>query len=137
MVSLIQLWFGHDKVRILVTNPPALGIAVHYVTPHIHPQLLHKRLAAQSLGLLVEMEGKAFEKRLSTFLPSLLTCLDLYLGEEEEGGVLVEEGDGSGSTHQLDHLLFYSLLTLEKVATHCTLIKCPAHTEVMNKLWGE
>eukprot|EP00731_Ephydatia_muelleri_P001007 Em0001g1007a len=110
MVSLIQLWFGHDK-------------------------LLHKRLAAQSLGLLVEMEGKAFEKRLSTFLPSLLTCLDLYHGEEEEGGVLVEEGEGSGSTHQLDHLLFYSLLTLEKVATHCTLIKCPAHTEVMNKLW--
>lgn len=48
-------------------------------------QLVHKRLAVQSLGLLVEVEGQCFERRLATFLPLLHHCLSLQAQQEDDG----------------------------------------------------
>ena len=133
MVCLIQLWYSYDKVCV----PPH-----HHHHPYtnmilsmyISLQLLHKRLAAQSLGLLVEVEGSQFDRRLSTFLPSLLSCLDLY--HEGEGEGVVHELGGAADCTLMDQLIFYVLLTLEKATAHCAVFKVPAHVEVMNKLWG-
>jgi len=59
-----------------------------------------------SVGVVVETEGRGFEKRLSTFLPHVASCLDQQLlesladlsekeGEEnEEDGEKEEEGKG-------------------------------------------
>ena len=41
-------------------------------------QLLLKRLGCLTLGLLIEVEGQSFEKRISLFLPLLSGCLSLY-----------------------------------------------------------
>ena len=135
MVCLIQLWFSQYSV-----SPPPPHHHHPYtnmiLSMYISLQLLHKRLAAQSLGLLVEVEGSQFDRRLSTFLPSLLSFLDLY--HEEEGAGVVQELGGAADCTLMDQLLFYMyvLLTLEKVAAHCAVMKVPAHVEVMNKLWG-
>ena len=52
-------------------------------------QLLHKRLGIQVLGLLIEVEGQGFEKRVSTYLPILTDCLSLY-GPHSTGEGLTE-----------------------------------------------
>ena len=51
----------------------------------IHVQLLIKRLATLTLGLLVEVEGQSFEKRLQLFLPLLHNCISLYDPQAPEG----------------------------------------------------
>lgn len=48
-------------------------------------KLIHKRLAALTLGLLAEVEGQSFEKRLPLFLPLLYDCVCLYDPEAPEG----------------------------------------------------
>ena len=37
----------------------------------------------------------------------------------------------------LDHLLFGTLSTLEKICNACTVLRVPMYAEVMNELWGE
>ena len=156
-----------------------------------HLQLVHKRLGVQTLGLMVEVESQAFEKRLLMFLPLLLSCLRLCkFGESEaeemdtqELDVAVYSGDGlemetSGTATQssmfsngegekeegekeedeegekeedkeeereersgnkaaaLDHLLFSTLLTLEKICGACSVIRVPSYCDHMNHLWG-
>ena len=57
---------------------------MHDIIPHLPQtcllrlQLLLKRLGCLTLGLLIEVEGQSFEKRLSLFLPLLSGCLSLY-----------------------------------------------------------
>ena len=151
-----------------------------------HLQLVHKRLGVQTLGLMVEVESQAFEKRLLMFLPLLLSCLRLCkFGESEaeemdtqELDVAVYSGDGlemetSGTATQssvftngegekeedkeeereedkeeereerpgnkaaaLDHLLFSTLLTLEKICGACSVIRVPSYCDHMSHLWG-
>ena len=161
----------------------------------MHLQLAHKRLGVQTLGLMVEVEGQAFEKRLGTFLPLLLNCLRLYKsgeGEAEEmdtqeldvavypeavtqrDGLEMEfhgtatqsnmfsndeeekeedeEGEEEGEKEEdreeegeerpgnmaaaLDHLLFSTLSTLEKICGVCSVIRVPSYHDHMNHLWG-
>ena len=61
---------------------------------------------------------------------------DYFLYHEGEGEGVVQELGGAADCTLMDRLLFYVLLTLEKVATHCAVINVPAHVEVMNKLLG-
>ena len=159
-----------------------------------HLQLVHKRLGVQTLGLMVEMENQAFEKRLLIFLPLLLSCLRLckfgeseademdtqeldvavYSGdglemetsgtatqssmftngegekEEDEEGEKEEDGEGEKEEDKeeereersgnkaaaLDHLLFSTLSTLEKICDACSVIRVPSYCDHMNHLWG-
>ena len=164
---------------------------------YLHLQLAHKRLGVQTLGLMVEVEGQAFEKRLGTFLPLLLNCLRLYKSgegeemdsqeldvavypgavtqrdglemefhgtatqsnmfsndeeekEEDEEGEEEREEEGEkeedreeegeerlGNTAAaLDHLLFSTLSTLEKICGVCSVIRVPSYHDHMNHLWG-
>ena len=62
--------------------------------------MIHKRLAVQTLGLLVEVEGVSFEKRLVTFLPLLSECLVIHeLIEQEEE----EEDEVDNDIHEQDN----------------------------------
>ena len=156
-----------------------------------HLQLVHKRLGVQTLGLMVEVESQAFEKRLLMFLPLLLSCLRLckfgeseaeemdtqeldvavYSGavtqrdglemetsgtstqsnwfsngegekEEDEEGEKEEDKEEEGEERSgnkaaaLDHLLFSTLSTLEKICGTCSVIRVPSYCDHMNHLWG-
>ena len=156
----------------------------------------------QTLGLMVEVESQAFEKRLLMFLPLLLSCLRLckfgeseaeemdtqeldvavYSGdglemetsgtatqssmfsngegekEEDEEGEKEEDGEGEKEEDEegekeedkeeereersgnkaaaLDHLLFSTLSTLEKICGTCSVIRVPSYCDHMNHLWG-
>ena len=116
-------------------------------------QLLHKQLAVQILGLLVEVEEKDFEQRLPTFLPLIATYLvqddnsiitehdnikQLQVENKEvEEDIEMEEDQrtrvtSSECVSNSDHLLFSVLVTLEKIFIHCginTFIKC--------QMWGK
>ena len=37
----------------------------------------------------------------------------------------------------MDHLLFGTLSTLEKICNACTVLRVPMYSELMNELWGE
>ena len=150
----------------------------------------------QTLGLMVEVEGQAFERRLSTFLPLLSSCFCLYKSCESEArewdarelDVAVcpatvtqrnelemetdeaaaqsvifsrdeeeKEGDEEGEKEEdieeeeeeeeeegrpgnmaaaLDHLLFSTLSTLEKICGACSVIRGSTYCDHMNHLWG-
>ena len=84
-------------------------------------QLVHKRLATQCLGLLIDVEEQSFEKRLDTFIPLLSSCLVTSDGEEDGGSVGSE-----------DHLLFNTLSTLRKVFTTCMVtMETNDHTPII------
>ena len=112
---------------------------------------------------MAEVEGNSFEKRLVTFLPLLSQCLLLYQESEEEGYSLEDgalatdeqnelmdtESDGAeesgNSLHEvgqpfneasLDHLLFSTLSTLEKICSSCNVLRALGHRKEMNELWG-
>ena len=53
-------------------------------------QLVHKRLGAQMLGLLVEVEQERTEKRLPHILPLLLASLTISEGEQDTGRLYEE-----------------------------------------------
>ncbi len=42
----------------------------------------------QALGILIEVEGQNFEKRVSTYLPQLIDCLTLYDPNYNEGNFI-------------------------------------------------
>ena len=142
----------------------------------------------QTLGLMVEVEGQAFERRLSTFLPLLSSCLkscesearewdaqeldvavcpatvtqrdELEMetdetaaqsvifskdeeekegdeeGEKEEDKEEEEEGRPGNMAAALDHLLFSTLSTLEKICSACSVIRGSTYCDHMNHLWG-
>ena len=148
----------------------------------------------QTLGLMVEVEGQAFERRLSTFLPLLSSCLkscesearewnaqeldvavcpatvtqrdELEMETDETAAQSVmfskdeeeKEGDEEGEKEEdkeedieeeeeeagrpdnmaaaLDHLLFSTLSTLEKICGACSVIRGSTYCDHMNNLWG-
>ena len=122
-----------------------MSVVLRYIIYSLS-QLIHKRLGVQILGLLVEVEGLGFEKRLATFLPLLLQCLneedrlnDIHSHEEtpsedKEMDYQEEEEDREAD---MDHLLFSTLSTLEKIYSECSIIRVSTYQEQLNELWGE
>ena len=100
-------------------------------------QLVHKRLATQCLGLLIDVEEQSFDKRLETFLPLLSSCLvttpststagDTSNWQQQPGCELAEE-DGWSVVSE-DHLLYNTLSTLKKIFNTCMVaIETSDHT---------
>ena len=44
---------------------------------------------------------------------------------------------GDCNEKDMDHLLFSTLSTLEKICNACTVLRVPVYSELMNELWGE
>jgi len=58
--------------------------------------------------------------------------------EEEEGeGEEEEQSSPEVTSVALDHLLFTTLSTLEKICTKCSVLRIPIYRDYMNTLWGE
>lgn len=107
------------------------------------------RLSIQLLGFLVDAEGVEFNRRLSVFMPLVLKCLNLVKINEDErdGDPSVEDMDTEYPTGSdfdqypvalKDHLLFNSLITIEKIFSVCGMA-CPvtALNTVYDHIWGE
>ena len=97
-------------------------------------QLVHKRLASQCLGLLIDVEEQSFEKRLDTFLPLLSSCL-VTTSTTDCGSRLpeIEQSDNeSWSVVSEDHLLYNTLSTLKKVFNTCMVaMETSDHTPII------
>ena len=91
----------------------------HVINLLISLQLVHKRLASQCLGLLIDVEEQSFEKRLDTFLPLLSSCL-VTTSTTDCTSRLPEQSDNeSWSVVSEDHLLYNTLSTLKKIFNTC------------------
>ena len=111
-------------------------------------QLVHKRLATQCLGLLIDVEEQSFDKRLETFLPLLSLCLvttpsastagdtSNWQQQQQSGSELAEE-DGWSVVSE-DHLLYNTLSTLKKIFNTCMVaIETSDHTPtILSKSLG-
>ena len=108
--------------------------------------MVHKKLAVQLIGFIVDAEEKDFDRRLPVIIPLLLTCLEKKKGpvEEKEGEEIEEmddeeddlEGDNDEVT-LVDHLLFNTLLTIEKIFTICSIAgKSRRLLSLYDQLWG-
>lgn len=136
-------------------------------------KLIHRRLGVQCLGLLAEVEGKSFEKRLKTFLHLLLDCLCLYdpsANEQEDRDASDGEDHGSHAREEhseeedsdsdnegtagagkeeapsslesertdqtdLDHLLFATIVSLQKISAECSVLRAAAYSTCINSVW--
>lgn len=67
-------------------------------------QLSIKRLASLTLGLLVEVEGQSFEKRLSLFLPLLHNCLSLFDPQAPDSVPVEESATENAVSEQHDDI---------------------------------
>ena len=98
--------------------------------------MVHKRLAGQLIGHIVDIEGKEFEKRVSVFIPLLAQCL-LQRGREEPEDGSDDEMDVEGGGEALkDHLLFHSLVSLEKIFTVCGINGNGHLNALYCQIWG-
>ncbi|KAK3603374.1 hypothetical protein CHS0354_025985 [Potamilus streckersoni] len=75
-------------------------------------KVLLRTMAAQLVGLFVEVEASNFEHHLSTLLPVLEQQI-------EPGKWEKEERQGETQSQDMDHLLYNSLNTLNKVLREC------------------
>ena len=104
--------------------------------------MVHKRLAVQLVGLLVDTELKGFEKRLTMFMPLLLKCLDEGEMEETTIGKRVEEEEEESIPDHLitiaDHLVFNTLVTIEKVFNTCGINPSTRQlgSSLCDQIWG-
>lgn len=113
-----------------------LIIALYYFS--IPLQLVHKRLAVQLVGIMVDTEEKEFGRRLPLFLPLLLGCLkkrELDDQEDEEDTDSLMDVDHSSITLN-DHLLFNTLLTVEKLFTSCGIDGPGSLRTLYDEIWG-
>eukprot|EP01043_Picozoa_sp_COSAG02_P004304 COSAG02_NODE_111_length_36009_cov_42.221248_1_plen_2408_part_00 len=69
-----------------------------------------QRVAAQLMGLVIEVEGETCEKRLSTWLPVMVQVL-------EDGSEAITDADAESSAGDGWRFLYYTLRSLEKLAT--------------------
>ena len=69
-----------------------------------------QRVAAQLVGLVVEVEGEACEKRLTKWLPEMVEVL-------EDGAEAIGDVEGATSAGEGWRFLYYTLRSLEKLAT--------------------
>ncbi len=93
------------------------------------------RLAAQLVGFLVDVEEKDFEKRLVIFIPLLLKCLDREHRHDNDD-VMEEELEPS-VVSLTDHLLFNTLVTIEKIFTVCGINGGKGQlNEQYDQIWG-
>ena len=98
--------------------------------------MVHKRLAVQLTGHIVDIEGKEFDKRVSVFIPLLAQCLIQSRREEPEDGSDDEmEVEGGGEALK-DHLLFHSLVSLEKIFTVCGINGNGHLNTLYCQIWG-
>ena len=112
-------------------------------------QLVHKRLATQCLGLLIDVEEQSFDKRLETFLPLLSLCLvttpsastagdtSNWQQQQQQSGSELAEEDGWSVVSE-DHLLYNTLSTLKKIFNTCIVaIETSDHTPtILSKSLG-
>lgn len=102
-------------------------------------------MAVQSLGIIVDIEGKDFERH-STFIPLLSESLSQDLSsattksekkEEEEEEDKMEE-TANLDVSSIDHYLFGVLVTLEKIFTNCSTEHTSHSIQTMiNEIFGK
>lgn len=82
--------------------------------------MIHRQLAVQSLGIIVDVEGKDFGSRLSVFIPLMYASL-----QEAVNNTPANDQEHDMETDQLDdvslndHFLFTLLTNLEKIFINC------------------
>lgn len=118
-------------------------------------QLLHRQLAVQSLGIVIDLEGKDFDRH-SVFLPFLSESFSQDLSsitkrgkEDKEEEMEVEEIEDDDKMEEtgnelqvditsIDHYLFSVLVTLEKIISNCgtDYTDHSIHSQMRN-IWGK
>ncbi|KAF6203330.1 hypothetical protein GE061_003748 [Apolygus lucorum] len=88
-------------------------------------KLIHRRLAAQLIGLFVVCEKEEFENRLKELIPLVVEGF-LTEGNTQKSGrfvrapkVIDEQEETSTADRDKDHFLFQLLQSTVKIATHC------------------
>ncbi|XP_074650347.1 small subunit processome component 20 homolog [Tubulanus polymorphus] len=101
LFAIIKLWWHDEKV-------------------------VHRRLAVQSVGLMVEVESATFERRLPDVIP--------IIQQQIEPG-RYSETDTESEAKVMDHVLFNHLTTLAKILKECYVIGNANHAADMAVIW--
>ncbi|XP_065052935.1 small subunit processome component 20 homolog isoform X2 [Rhopilema esculentum] len=90
-----------------------------------------QRLAMQIIGIFAEVEGAAFEKRLSAILQSINSAIkpSSYTAPDDYD-------DQSNEMKSKDQFLFNTLTALMKIFQNCDVIRKISFQESLTEIWG-